>query len=63
MTDKDDKDIQEKINDLFQNYSLGIVKVVFTILDTLLSLCNSFEDLKSGVKQTVVNLTEEEEKK
>lgn len=58
MTDKDTK---EKMTDFVEKYSLGIVKVVVTILDLILSRCNSFEDFKIGVKQTADNLTKKGE--
>ena len=61
MTSKDDKNVEEKINDFFQNYSFEIIKCVFNALDLLLSRCNSFEDFKNGVKQTIDNLMEEME--
>ena len=52
---------EEKTRDLFQNYSFKITTIVFSVLDLLLSQCNSFEDFKNGVKQTVDNLTGIEE--
>ena len=61
MTSENDKDTIEKIKDMFQNYTFEVIKGVFITLDLLLSRCNSFEDFKIGVKQTVDNLTKAEE--
>lgn len=58
MTSENDRDVKEKMRDIFQNYSFEITKGVFIALDFLLSRCNSFEDFKIGVRQTVDNLIE-----
>jgi len=55
-----DKEAKEKMRDIFQNYSFEVIKGVFNALDFLLSHCNSFEDFKIGVKQTVDNLAKKE---
>ena len=60
MTNKDDRDIKKEMINMLQSFSSDIVKCVFTMLDVLLSQCNSFEDFKVGVKQTVDALIEEE---
>lgn len=52
---------EEKTRDLFSEYSFKMTAIVFSLLDLLLSRCNSFEDFKNGVKQTVDNLDEIEE--
>ena len=57
MTNENDKDIKEKIENILQNHLFVAIKGVFIVLDTLLSQCNSFEDFKIGVKRTVDNLT------
>lgn len=61
MTSENDRDVKEKMRDIFQNYSFEITKGVFIALDLLLSRCNSFEDFKIGVRQTVDNLIEKGE--
>lgn len=61
MTNENDKHVKEKIRDIFQKYSFEVIKGVFITLDFLLSRCNSFEEFKIGVKQTVDNLTKEED--
>ena len=63
MTSENDRDVKEKMRDIFQNYSFEITKGVFIALDLLLSRCNSFEDFKIGVRQTVDNLIAEFESK
>lgn len=60
MTDKDDRDIKKEMADAFLDYSFEVIKSIFVILDSILSQCNSFEDFKAGVKQTVDNLTKKE---
>lgn len=56
-----DKEAKERMRDILQNYSFEIIRGLFISLDLLLSRCNSFEDFKVCVKQTVDNLTKEED--
>lgn len=61
MTSENDREAKEKMRAIFQEFSFETIKSIFGALDLLLSRCDSFEDFKRGVRQTVDNLTESEE--
>ena len=56
-----ENDAKEKLENILQDYTYGIIKCVFIALNSLLSQCNSFEDFKIGVRQTVDNLNKKED--
>lgn len=58
MTSENDRNAKEKMRDIFQDFSFETIKSIFGALDLLLSQCNSFEDFKIGIRQTVDNLIE-----
>lgn len=58
MTSENNSDVKEQMREIFQDFSFETIKSIFSVLDLLLSRCNSFEDFKIGVRQTVDNLTE-----
>lgn len=65
MTTENDKDTIEITTKLLNLTTFTAIKGVLATLDLLLSRCNSFEDFKISVKQTIDNLTktgEENEK-
>lgn len=52
-----EEEAKEKMTDAFLDYSFEVIKCVFIALDSILSQCNSFEDFKISVKQTIDDLT------